>query len=113
MSSLVLGFLEPTLGPYMGWFYADSMWWTAVGLLGNLMFSARFAVQWWVSEKHKRIIVPPLFWHLSFWGSIVSLIYGLHVDKLPIILGYVFLPFINGRNLILLWRSNKQTSSAP
>lgn len=113
MSLIPLGFLEPYLGHYMGWFYADSSWWTAIGLLGNIMFSARFLVQWYVSEKSKKLVVPPLFWHLSFWGSIINLIYGLHVDKLPIILGYVFLPFINGRNLILLWRGNKQKSAAP
>lgn len=112
MSTSVLGFLEPALAPYIGWFYADSLWWTAFGLLGNLMFSARFVVQWWVSEKHKKLVIPPLFWYLSFWGSIINLIYGFHVDKLPIILGYLFLPLINGRNLILLWRGNKQNSSA-
>jgi lipid-A-disaccharide synthase-like uncharacterized protein len=52
------------------------------------------------------LVVPPIFWHLSFWGSLVSLVYAFHVDKLPIILGFVALPFIYGRNLVLLKRQS-------
>lgn len=98
-------FLEPLLGRYVPWFYVSSYWWTAFGLLGNALFSSRFILQWIASERRNQIVVPPLFWHLSFWGSIVSLIYGLHVDKLPVILGYAALPAIYGRNLVLLSRS--------
>ena len=39
-----------------------------------------------------------------FWGSVVSLIYAVHIDKLPVILGYVFLPVLYARNLVLLGR---------
>lgn len=99
-------FLRPFLSQYISWFYSHSYWWTAFGLLGNALFSSRFLVQWLISEKHKRIIVPNIFWHLSFWGSIVSLIYAFHIDKLPVILGYVALPVIYGRNLFILKRQN-------
>jgi hypothetical protein len=34
----------------------------------------------------------------------VSLLYAFHVDKLPVILGYVFLPVLYARNLVLLSR---------
>lgn len=96
------GFLEPLLGAKLAWFYRESLWWTIFGLVGNIIFSLRFIVQWLKSEKHKKIVVPPIFWHLSFWGSIVSLIYAFHIDKLPVILGYIALPVIYGRNLVLL-----------
>ncbi len=98
------GFLQPFLGPWLDWFYRDSYWWTAFGLIGNAVFSARFVVQWLSSERQKKLVVPPIFWHLSFWGSLVTLVYAFHVDKLPVILGYVALPFIYGRNLVLLHR---------
>ena len=39
----------------------DAMWLT-VGLLGQLMFTARFLVQWWASEKAGRSVVPVAFW---------------------------------------------------
>jgi lipid-A-disaccharide synthase-like uncharacterized protein len=80
-------------------------------LLGNLLFSSRFLIQWLVSERRRRVTVPAVFWHLSLWGSLVSLVYALHVDKLPIILGYVFLPVIYGRNLVLLGREQAAASN--
>jgi len=97
-------FLQPYVGSWIAWFYTDSVWWTVFGLLGNAIFSARFVVQWLTSERKKMLVVPPIFWHLSFWGSLVSLVYAFHVDKLPIILGFIALPFIYGRNLVLLKR---------
>ncbi len=101
------GFLSPFLSAAVPWLYIESSWWTAFGLIGNGMFAARFYVQWLASEKSKRLVVPPLFWQLSFWGSIISLLYALHVDKLPIILGFAALPFIHGRNLVLLGRGER------
>lgn len=98
------GFLEPLLGQALPWLYRDSIYWTVFGLCGNLLFSSRFVVQWLLSERQRRLIVPAVFWHLSFWGSVVSLIYALHIDKVPVILGYVFLPVLYGRNLVLLAR---------
>ena len=100
-------FLEPLLGSVVPWLYYDSRFWTAFGLMGNVLFSLRFIVQWLYSEKRKELIVPAVFWHLSFWGSVVALIYAFHVDKLPIILGYFFLPVLYGRNLVLLVRGKR------
>lgn len=100
-------FLRPWLEPWLPWLYVDSSWWTGFGLLGNLLFSSRFLLQWLASEKRRQLVVPDLFWHLSFWGSIVALIYAFHVDKLPIVLSFLFLPFLYGRNLILLRRGGK------
>lgn len=97
-------FLEPLIGRFVPGLYGDSSWWTVFGLLGNLLFSSRFVIQWLYSEKLKRLVVPAGFWHLSFWGSVIALIYAFHVDKLPVILGYVFLPPLYARNLVLLYR---------
>jgi lipid-A-disaccharide synthase-like uncharacterized protein len=109
------GFLEPLLGRLLPWLYHDTVWWTAIGLTGNALFSSRFLIQWLHSERKQRLIVPPVFWHLSFWGSVISLVYAFHVDKLPIILGCVFLPFLYARNLSLLRQTphDSTTTSAP
>ncbi|MES2311193.1 MAG: lipid-A-disaccharide synthase N-terminal domain-containing protein [Pseudomonadota bacterium] len=96
------GFLEPYLHHIMPWLYADSIIWTIVGLSGGFLFSSRFVLQWLQSERTGRLVVPAMFWHLSFWGSLLSLIYAMHLDKLPIILSYFFLPVLYGRNLWLL-----------
>jgi lipid-A-disaccharide synthase-like uncharacterized protein len=58
---------------------------------------------WVHSEKAKKVVVPAIFWHLSFWGSLMNLIYFVHVDRAPLIFANCFLPFIYGRNLYLLY----------
>ena len=35
--------------------------WKVIGFLGNAVFSARFIVQWYATEKRKQVVVPPLF----------------------------------------------------
>ena len=100
-------FLKPLIGSVVPWLYYDSQWWTVFGLLGNVLFSLRFIVQWLYSEKRKVLTVPGIFWHFSFWGSMIALIYAFHVDKLPIILGYFFLPLLYARNLVLLARGKR------
>lgn len=82
--------------------------WTCVGLIGGFLFSSRFFIQWLRSERKGRIVVPSAFWHLSFWGSLVSLTYAVHLDKLPVILSYAFLPALYGRNLWLLRKSRSK-----
>lgn len=104
------GFLKPFLDSVVPWLYYDSQLWTAFGLLGNLLFSLRFIVQWLYSEKRRELVVPAVFWHLSFWGSMITLIYACHVDKLPVILGYFFLPILYARNLVLLARGKRKGS---
>lgn len=105
------GFLQPLLGPLLPFLYVDSVWWTAFGLLGNALFSSRFVIQWLHSERKKQLVVPPLFWHLSFWGSAISLVYALHIDKVPVILSFAFLPPLYARNLILLKRGGGAAGS--
>ncbi len=51
---------------------ADHIW-LLVGLLGQAIFSARFIVQWLVSEKEKKSIIPVAFWYLSLLGGCDSL----------------------------------------
>jgi lipid-A-disaccharide synthase-like uncharacterized protein len=106
-------FLQSHLGAVAPWLYVDSSAWTAVGLVGGALFSSRFVLQWLHSERRGKLTVPPMFWHLSFWGSVVSLVYAIHLDKVPIILSYVFLPALYGRNLWLLKREQRAVPDSP
>ncbi len=105
------GLLRPYLEDLVPFFYVESHAWTAIGLSGAAIFGSRFIIQWLRSEKEKKLVVPALFWHLSFWGSVINLIYALHIDKLPIILGSFFLPVLYGRNLVLLKKSRGKTQT--
>ena len=78
-----------------------------MGFCGNALFSSRFVLQWLSSEKKGSLVVPVYFWHLSFWGSVLNVIYAFHIDNAPIIFGVIALPFIYGRNLVLLGRTKR------
>ena len=64
--------------------------WKIVGWLGNVVFFSRFFVQWWATEKHKRVVVPDAFWWLSLAGSLCLLVYSLHQRDSVFIFAYVF-----------------------
>jgi len=80
--------------------------WKLIGWLGNAAFFARFMVQWFASEKRKRVVVPVSFWWLSLCGSFCLLTYALFYQKDSVfIFAYAFtwIPYI--RNLMLQKRT--------
>ena len=79
----------------------DALWLT-VGVLGQLMFTARFLVQWWASEKAGRSVVPVTFWYFSILGSLIVLAYGIHKLEPVIIIGQLPGTVIYARNLWLI-----------
>ncbi len=96
------------------WLWADQKFlgidwsvWKVVGWLGNIVFFSRFFVQWWATEKHKRVVVPDAFWWLSLAGSLCLLVYSLHQKDSVFIFAYVFtwIPYI--RSLIISHRVAK------
>ncbi len=94
-------------------FWGDSNYWTLFGLVGNVMFTSRFVVQWYASEKLKQSIIPKNFWHLSLLGGLINLVYAVHVWKLPFILGSLLPPVIAARNLALIARHQPPPPSGP
>ena len=52
--------------------------WLGLGLFGQLLFSARFLVQWLASERAGRSVVPIAFWYFSLGGSVILLTYAIH-----------------------------------
>jgi lipid-A-disaccharide synthase-like uncharacterized protein len=82
--------------------------WKVIGWLGNLAFFSRFFIQWYASEKQKRVVVPVAFWWLSLVGSLLLLAYSLKRKDSVFIFAYAFtwIPYI--RNLVLQKRSEAQ-----
>ena len=54
--------------------------WFLVGILGQFTFAARFVVQWLVSEREKKVVIPVAFWWLSITGGVVTLAYAVHQE---------------------------------
>ena len=76
--------------------------WLAIGLAGQALFSARFLVQWLVSEKRRESVIPVAFWYLSLAGSAVLLTYAIYRKDPVFILGQSMGSFIYLRNLWLI-----------
>lgn len=77
----------------------DSFWVYGVGLVAQLLFSARLIVQWVRSEKAGRSLSPTIFWQLSLIASFLLIIYGILRNDLVIILGQGLSYFVYIRNL--------------
>ncbi|MCE3046131.1 MULTISPECIES: lipid-A-disaccharide synthase N-terminal domain-containing protein [Legionella] len=78
--------------------------WLCVGLVGQGIFSARFFIQWLISEKEKRSVIPVAFWYLSLLGGITLLMYSIYKKDPVFILGQSTGVFIYLRNLYLIQR---------
>ena len=79
--------------------------WKVIGWIGNAIFFSRFFVQWYATEKLKRVVVPTAFWWLSLAGSLLLLSYALFYQRDSVfIFAYAFtwIPYI--RNLVIHYR---------
>ena len=80
--------------------------------MGQLLFSARFVVQWLKSEKEKKSVIPTAFWYFSISGGIVLLTYALHKQDPVFILGQGLGLFIYMRNVQLIGKELKRLKIA-
>lgn len=90
--------------------------WVSIGLLAQIIFMARMLVQWVASEKHKRSVVPPMFWWLSLMGASMLIVYFIWRRDAIGVLGQATGWVVYIRNLMLLRReslSNADASPAP
>jgi lipid-A-disaccharide synthase-like uncharacterized protein len=77
----------------------------AIGLIAQILFSARLLMQWVVSERKRQVISPASFWTTSIIASVLLMVYGVLREDLVIIGGQLISYFIYLRNLHLkdLW----------
>jgi lipid-A-disaccharide synthase-like uncharacterized protein len=52
--------------------------WLLVGFGGQALFMGRFVVQWFVSERQRKSVIPVSFWYFSIVGALVLLAYAMH-----------------------------------
>lgn len=80
--------------------------WVSVGLLGQVMFTGRMLVQWLVSEKEKRSVVPPAFWWMSIIGASMLILYFIWRKDIVGVLGQATGWLIYVRNLWMIHKPN-------
>ena len=81
--------------------------WLAVGFMGQALFTARFALQWIVSERKGASVVPVGFWWLSLLGGTALLCYAISRRDAVIVTGQGMGLFVYARNLILLGKAKR------
>lgn len=86
-----------------------NMLWLAVGFIGQMLFSARFVVQWLTSERLKRSVVPLAFWYLSVAGGATLLAYAIHRRDPVFIVGQLAGVFVYLRNLQLIYHQRAES----
>lgn len=75
----------------------------SLGYAAQLLFSARFFVQWIMSERAKRVLSPTVFWQISMVAACLFCVYGWLRNDFSIILGqfityYIYIWNLNARN---------------
>ncbi len=74
------------------------------GLVGQIVFTFRFVLQWFYSEKKKQSILPIDFWIFSIIGSIMVLSYAIIRRDPVLFVGQLFGFVVYFRNTLLWWR---------
>ena len=84
-------------------------WWVMVGLAGQALFSMRFLIQWIMSERARRSVMPITFWYFSLAGGIVLLTYAIYRRDPVFMLGQGTGLIVYSRNLWLIHAAKRQT----
>lgn len=104
----MLAEVSHTVGEYLyNVFVLKLSWGVLVGIVGQLMFTMRFLVQWIASERAKRSVVPVAFWFFSIAGGVVLFVYALAIRDPVFIVGQGAGVFIYLRNLYFVYRERR------
>jgi lipid-A-disaccharide synthase-like uncharacterized protein len=81
--------------------------WLVIGFAGQALFTMRFIVQWWSSERQKRSVIPVAFWYFSLAGGATLLGYAIYRQDPVFIAGQAGGLFIYSRNLYFINRERR------
>lgn len=87
------------------------VFWFVVGLVGQTMFFGRFLLQWIMSERARKSIVPMGFWYLSIVGGLITLSYAIFREDPIFILGQATGTIVYARNIYFRKLDNEGATS--
>lgn len=85
-----------------------SMVWIAVGLGGQVVFSGRMLLQWYISEKKRQSVIPEAFWWMSMFGGLALFSYFAWRQDIVGVLGQSSGIVIYARNLRLIHKQKRR-----
>lgn len=71
------------------------------GGLGQVIFTSRFVVQWYQSEKTKTSHFPMAFWYISMLGALMIATYAIFRNDAVLFIGQAFGILVYGRNIMI------------
>ena len=92
-------------------FVAKFDFWLVFGVVAQLLFAARFLVQWISSERAGKSVIPFAFWIFSMGGGLMTLAYGLVKREPVIIVGQGLATIIYVRNIMLIMKERRETGA--
>lgn len=87
--------------------------WVIIGMIGQFMFTMRFILQWFESEKAQKSVVPASFWIFSILGGSIVLAYAIHKQDPVFIIGQGAGLLIYFRNLHFVIRDRRLSRTDP
>jgi len=104
--------LSHAVGAYLvDVFFTRLDWWIVLGVVAQLLFTARFVVQWIASERAGHSVIPLAFWIFSIFGGLLLLVYALYRKDAVFIAGQAFGVFVYLRNLFFVLRDRKAAAA--
>jgi len=86
--------------------------WGAFGFLGQAVFGVRFLIQWVKSEQAGHSVIPIVFWYCSLAGAAISLVYAVHMQAWPLVLGQGLPLPIYARNIWMIYRDRRGVAAS-
>lgn len=87
-----------------------SLTWIAIGLGGQLAFTGRTLIQWFISERRRESVIPVIFWYLSLGGGILLFAYFAWRQDIVGVLGQSAGVVIYARNLRLISKQRRRAA---
>jgi len=78
--------------------YFNLDFWTLWGLVAQGFFFLRLIIQWLISEKEKKTVIPLSFWWLGIIGAVMLFVYALERRDLVFLLTAILQLVIYFRN---------------
>lgn len=80
-------------------------WLIIFGVIGQLIFNARFFYQWIYSERKKESSLPLGFWLISLSGAAFIFVYGIFRNDPVLLAAHFFGGIVYTRNLFIMRKS--------
>lgn len=82
--------------------------WNILGMIGQALFTSRFVIQWFQSERARRSFIPVAFWYCSLGGGMTLLAYAIYREEPVFIAGQAFGLVVYIRNLYLIFLERRR-----